>query len=294
MDPCYAECHMCPRGCGARRREGKTGYCGMPEAVYVSRCAPHLWEEPPISGTRGSGTVFFTGCNLRCIFCQNAVISRELKGQPVSEEELWRMICSLLESGVHNINLVTPTHYTRPLARFLEKYKLRIPVPILWNSSGYEAVSALRSLEGLVDIYLPDFKYMSSELSTSYSGASDYAEVATAAILEMHRQVGRPAFDGEEMMKKGMIIRHLVLPGCRKDGMAVMKHLAGLLPGDAFKISLMRQYTPEFAMHTPHRNLHRRVTDFEYSSVVDAALALGLDGYIQGKDSATAAFTPDF
>ncbi len=266
----------------------------MPETVFVSRCAPHLWEEPPISGTRGSGTVFFTGCNLRCVFCQNAVISRELKGEPVSETELQRRIFSLLEAGVHNINLVTPTHYTVPLARLLEKIKPQIPVPILWNSSGYESVEALTVLDGLIDIYLPDFKYMSSELSAAYSGAADYAEVATAAVREMYRQVGNPVFDENGLMKRGLIVRHLVLPGCRKDAIAVVRHLSESLPKDGFKLSLMRQYTPEFAMYTPYKNLQRRVTDFEYTSVVEEALRLGLDGYTQGKDSATARFTPDF
>lgn len=287
-------CKLCPRACGIDRSRGEKGYCGMGDTILVSRCAPHLWEEPPISGTCGSGTVFFTGCSLRCVFCQNAVISRELKGTPVRQDELCQMILSLASTGVHNINLVTPSHYTGQLIPVLEKVRQQINLPIVWNSSGYETVDSLRRLEGLIDVYLPDFKYMSSDLSLSYSAASDYAEVATQAVLEMYRQVGKPVFDQDGLMKQGLIVRHLILPGCRKDSLEVVRHLAEILPADGFKLSLMRQYTPEFARHTPYKNLHRRLTDFEYQSVVEEALRLGLDGYTQGKDSATAAFTPDF
>ena len=287
-------CNQCPRQCGTHRTSDSLGFCGIPMDIYVARCAPHLWEEPPISGTRGSGTVFFSGCNLRCVFCQNAVISRDCKGTPVTREELCSMILALTEQGVHNINLVTPTHYTEQLIPVLEKVKPKINIPIVWNSSGYEAVSALCRLEGLVDIYLPDFKYMSSDLSASYSKAPDYAQVATEAVLEMYRQVGMPTFDEKGLMKKGLIVRHLILPGCRKDSMEVVRHLADILPSDGFKLSLMRQYTPEFALHTPFKNLHRQLTDFEYTSVMDEALRLGLDGYMQGKESATTKFTPDF
>ncbi len=287
-------CFQCPRRCGNQRTVGSSGFCRMPSDICVARCAPHLWEEPPISGTRGSGTVFFTGCNLRCVFCQNAVISHEHKGEVVTADELIRMMQSLAEQGVHNINLVTPSHYTEQLIPILEKIKPRLQIPIVWNSSGYESVCTLRHLEGLVDIYLPDYKYMSSELAASYSKAPDYEEIATNAVLEMYRQVGKPVFDETGLMKKGLIVRHLILPGCRKDSMEVVRHLAQILPADGFKLSLMRQYTPEFASHTPFKNLHRRLTDFEYTSVVDEALRLGLDGYTQGKDSATAQFTPDF
>ncbi len=287
-------CVQCPRRCGTQRTDASSGFCRMPSDIYVARCAPHLWEEPPISGSRGSGTVFFSGCNLRCVFCQNAVISREGKGQPVTQDQLISMIQSLADEGVHNINFVTPTHYTEQLIPVLEKVRPQLKIPVVWNSSGYENVDSLRRLEGLVDIYLPDFKYMSTELSTSYSKAPDYAEVATRAVLEMYRQVGKPVFDGQGLMTRGMIIRHLILPGCRKDSIEVVRHLAEILPVDGFKLSLMRQYTPEFACHTPYKNLHRRLTDFEYQSVVEDALRLGMDGYTQGKDSASAKFTPIF
>ena len=286
-------CRLCPRNCGADRTNGQTGVCGMPEILYISRCAPHMWEEPPISGTRGSGTVFFSGCNLRCVFCQNRTISREGVGHPVTEDELITKMLDLQEQGVHNVNLVTPTHYTAQLARLLEKLKPRLHIPVVWNSSGYESVEALRMVDGLVDIYLPDFKYMSPELAASYSAAPDYADRATEAVLEMYRQVGKYR-ESNRLAEKGVIIRHLVLPGCRADSMAVLRHIADILPAYDIRISVMRQYTPDFAMDCPHKNLHRRVTDFEYTSVLDEAARLGLEGYSQGKDAADRVFTPDF
>ena len=286
-------CRQCPRNCGTDRKRA-CGFCGMPKDIWISRCAPHLWEEPPISGTRGSGTVFFTGCNLKCVFCQNAEISRDHLGEAITPEALTERMLSLAKEGVHNLNLVTATHYTESLIPVLKAVRAQTDIPIVWNSSGYESVAVLRRLEGLVDIYLPDFKYIASELSSAYSSAPDYAEVASDALTEMYRQTGSPVFDRDGIMRRGMIVRHLVLPGCRKDSIEVVRHLARLLPTDGFKLSLMRQYTPEFALHTPYKNLHRRVTDFEYTSVVEEALRLGLDGYTQGKDSATSHFTPDF
>ncbi len=286
-------CRLCPRNCGVNRGEGKVGVCGMTDTLYISRCAPHMWEEPPISGTRGSGTVFFSGCNLRCVFCQNRTISREGVGHPVTEDELITKMLDLQEQGVHNINLVTPTHYTAQLARLLEKLKPRLHIPVVWNSSGYESVEALRMVDGLVDIYLPDFKYMSPELAASYSAAPDYADRATEAVREMYRQVGKYR-ESNGLAEKGVIIRHLVLPGCRADSMAVLRHIADILPADDIRISVMRQYTPDFAMDCPHKNLHRRVTEFEYTSVLDETARLGLEGYSQGKDAASKAFTPDF
>ncbi len=288
-------CAVCPRACYAVRREDKTGgYCGMPALPVVSRVAPHMWEEPPISGKRGSGTVFFAGCNLRCIFCQNKVISHGRQGRAVTEEELGDMILTLADTGVHNINLVTPTHYTPTLVRVLERVKPRLSIPVVWNSGGYESVESLQMLEGLVDVYLPDFKFFSPELADSYAGARDYPQVASDALLEMYRQVGGVVLDSEGMMQRGVMVRHLVLPGCRKDSIAVLRHLAGLLPVTTVRLSLMRQYTPTFAMDAPFKNLHRTLTEFEYGSVADEALALGFEGYFQGKDAADVAFTPKF
>ena len=176
----------------------------------------------------------------------------------------------------------------------LETVKPRLQIPVVWNSSGYESVEALRMVEGLVDIYLPDFKYLSPELAASYSAAPDYPDRATEAVQEMYRQVGKVTFDHDGLMTRGMILRHLVLPGCRADSMAVLRHIAAILPSADIRVSVMRQYTPDFAMDCPHKNLHRRLTDFEYTSVLDEADRLGLEGYSQGKDAADKAFTPDF
>ncbi len=286
-------CTLCPRRCAVDRNTS-VGVCGVPHTLVVSRAAPHMWEEPPISGIRGSGTIFFAGCNLRCAFCQNRVISHEKKGMTVSENELRNIIFSLEAQGVHNINLVTPTHYSDVLRRVLETVKPRLHIPVVWNSSAYESTETLRTLEGLVDIYLPDFKYADASLAARYSAAPDYPEIASVAIAEMYRQVGGIAFDEEGRMTRGMIIRHLVLPGHRADSMEVLRRISDALPREEIRVSVMRQYTPDFAMDCPYKNLHRRVTDFEYTSVLDEVNRLGLVGYAQGKDAADRAFTPDF
>lgn len=292
QDPMSA-CTLCPRQCGIDRTQGEVGVCGVSAEYRVARCAPHLWEEPPISGKNGSGTVFFSGCNLRCVFCQNREISREGFGRAVTESELESMILELQEQGVHNINLVTPTHYTSSLAQTLEKLKPRLHIPVVWNSSGYESVEALQLLDGLVDVYLPDFKYVSSELAKTYSSAPDYAERAENAIKEMYRQTGAYR-ERDGLAVRGVIVRHLVLPGCRSDSMAVLRRIASILPPEHIRISVMRQYTPDFAMDCPHKNLHRRVTEFEYDSVLNEASRLGLSGFSQGKGAATKVYTPDF
>ena len=286
-------CTLCPRRCGVDRRAGQVGVCGMTEELRIARIAPHMWEEPPISGNRGSGTVFFSGCSLRCIFCQNRVISREGLGRAFTEAELESAILTLCDGGVHNINFVTPTHYTPIIARILKKIKPTLGIPVVWNCGGYEEVETLRMLEGLVDIYLPDFKYCSLELARDYSAAPDYPSVATEALMEMHRQTGAyTEVDG--LATRGVIVRHLVLPGCRKDSLEVLRHVARILPPEDIRVSIMRQYTPDFAMDAPYKNLHRRVTDFEYSSVLEEAERLGLKGFSQGKEAATKAYTPDF
>ena len=287
-------CTSCPRRCAVDRAAGQLGLCGAPDHFRVARIAPHLWEEPPISGERGSGTVFFSGCSMRCVFCQNRPISREGRGEDLTDEALEKRILSLQESGVHNINLVTPTHYARRLRGFLEKLRPRLRVPIVYNCGGYEDVDALRSLRGLVDIYLPDFKYISPELSKSYSGAGDYADVARTALSEMYDQVGGVCFDSDGMMTRGMIVRHLVLPGCRHDSMAVLRALAALLPVDGIRLSLMAQYTPDFAKDCPYQNLHRKLTKFEYTSVLNLAQELGFEGYMQSPESVGAQYTPEF
>lgn len=288
-------CTLCPRLCGVNRAAGELGFCGQNDTVRIARAALHPFEEPPISGTRGSGTVFFVGCSLRCSFCQNKKISRaERVGRTVSPEELADIFLSLQAQGAHNINLVTPTHFADGVIRALELARPRLTVPVVYNTSGYERVETLRRFEGLVDIYLPDFKYLSPELSTRYSAAPDYAEVAADALREMLRQVGQYEIGEDGLMRRGMIVRHLVLPGGRKDSVAVLERLAELFETSYFLLSLMSQYTPEFAMDSPHTELHRRVTTFEYRSVVDHAYALGFDGFMQEKSSASAMYTPDF
>ena len=289
-------CTACPRGCSVDRST-TVGFCGASDKIAISRIALHEWEEPVISGSRGSGTIFFAGCNLRCVFCQNRVISASRtafeKARIYTPDELVGAMQRLEEAGAHNINLVTPTHFTRELFGVLETARGRISIPIVYNSSGYESVDSLRALSGLVDVYLPDLKYFSSELSGKYSAAPDYFEVARAALTEMYSQVGEAIIE-DGLMKKGMIVRHLVLPGCRRDSMAILDELAGMLPIDKIKLSLMRQFTPDFVDSERYPELARRITTFEYNSVLSRASELGFDGYIQSAESATAAYTPDF
>lgn len=293
-------CSDCPRACRADR-EVKHGFCGVSDGVYVSRAALHMWEEPPVSGIRGSGTIFFAGCNLRCVFCQNKKISRGGAGRLYSEEDLIKAMYALRDEGAHNINLVTPTHYTRVLARVLERVKSSLGIPVVWNSGGYESVESLKMLDGLVDVYLPDLKYFSPELSARYSAAPDYFEVAKRAIAEMYRQTGRAVFETEEidgtsveLIKRGVIVRHLLLPGGRKDSIRLLEELATLIPTDGVRLSLMRQFTPDFVDGEKYPELKRRITSFEYDSVLKKASELGFDGYTQGAEAASAAFTPDF
>ena len=290
-----AHCLLCPRRCGVDRAAGQLGVCGMPDGFRVARIAPHLWEEPPISGTRGSGTVFFSGCNLRCVFCQNREISREGVGEPISEEMLTDRILTLQEQGVHNINLVTPTHYAPQIITALGRIRKQLYVPVIYNCGGYESVETIDALDGLVDIYMPDLKYYSSKISGEYSGASDYFEVAKAALIRMQQQVGKPVIDEHGMMSRGLLVRHLVLPGCRKDSIAVLEQLSKMFATDEFLFSLMSQYTPDFVPEEcPHDNLRRRITSLEYESVVNQMHKLGFEGFVQQRTSATAAYTPIF
>lgn len=288
------KCELCPRACGADRDAGERGVCGMANEITIARAAPHMWEEPPISGTRGSGTIFFSGCSLGCVFCQNNIISHRAHGKAVTPERLEDIMLNLSGLGVHNINLVTPTHFSDKLIPILEKVRPKLNIPIVYNCGGYESIAALRSLDGLVDIYLPDFKYFSPALSEKYSVAPDYFEVASAALSEMYRQTGKNIFDSDGIMTCGMIVRHLILPGCRHDSIELLRKLATLLPIKDIKISIMRQFTPDFVSKENYPELSRRVTSFEYDSVLREAEALGFDGYFQTADSADAKYTPDF
>lgn len=288
-------CTICPRRCGVNRESGEAGFCRSGALPVVSRCAPHLWEEPPVSGTRGSGALFLAGCNLRCVFCQNQCISHEPVGRAVTEEELADMLLRLADTGVHNLNLVTPTHHTPTLTRVLEKVKPLIDIPVIWNSSAYELPETLAMLDGLVDVFLPDFKYASPEIAAAYSKAPDYPARAASALASMYRLAGPIRFDAEGLVRQGVIIRHLVLPGCRRDSIEVLRQIAQMFDPPTVRVSVMRQYTPDFLDPScPHKNLRRRVTEFEYASVLEEADRLGLIGYRQGKEAATAAYTPNF
>ena len=287
-------CFLCPRGCGAEREAGKLGFCLTDAQIRVARAALHPFEEPPVSGERGSGTVFFTGCSLRCIFCQNSAIRAPEAGKVLSIEQLADLFLFLQEKGAENINLVTATHFADGVAAALQIAKPRLRIPVVYNCGGYERVETLRTLAGLVDVYLPDFKYVSSALSAAYSAAPDYAEVATAALAEMFAQVGAVELDARGMLKKGVMVRHLVLPGCRTDSLAVLERVAQTVPIADIRLSLMRQYTPDFAPADAPKNLKRRVTSFEYESVMARAEEMGFEGFFQGKEAASASYTPNF
>ena len=282
-------CILCPRQCGVDRTE-RTGYCGSGSLPKVARAAKHHWEEPCISGTEGSGTVFFSGCTLGCVFCQNREISRGGTGREVTVEHLADIFKRLEGQGVHNLNLVTPTHFTPQILQALELSKPTVPV--VMNCGGYERVETLRQWEGKVQVYLPDLKYFSPELSAKYSAAPDYFAVASKAIMEMHRQQPQLVWEGD-LLKSGLIIRHLVLPGCMKDSLKVLDFLDKNLPKDSFLLSLMSQYTPtENCKQFPEIN--RRVTTYEYRKVADRAAELGFFGFAQDRRSAKEEYTPPF
>lgn len=290
-----SNCILCPRKCGVNRSSGQTGYCGMPGDLRIARAALHMWEEPCISGDAGSGTVFFSGCNLKCVYCQNHSIALGDCGKTITIQRLAEIFLELQEKGAANINLVTPTHYVPQIreALVLAK-KAGLTLPIVYNTGSYESIDVLRLLEGLVDIYLPDLKYYSSDLSLEFSHAADYFPVAATAILEMHRQVGTPVFDERTaMMKRGMIVRHLLLPGQTKDSKKILRHLYETF-GDNIYISIMNQYTPlSHVANIPA--LNRKVTSDEYDKVVNFALHLGItNAFIQEGETAEESFIPPF
>lgn len=282
-------CNQCSRKCNVDRIR-TTGYCKSPEEFRLSRAALHFWEEPCISGKNGSGAVFFSGCNLGCLFCQNYEISHENKGMTVSDDGLIKIFENLIEQGANNINLVNPTHYAVQLATLLKKYKPSVPV--VYNSSGYESTETLKMLDGLVDIYLPDFKYIRSDKALKYSRAEDYPEVAMRALEEMYLQRGKTEFDENGIMKKGMIIRHLILPSNTNSSLKILDFINEKFP-NAY-VSLMAQYTPCNDLSAVPE-LDRKITEREYNKVVDYALNLGMDKiFIQSGESADEKFIPDF
>lgn len=282
-------CNQCPRKCNVDRTR-TAGYCKSPEKFRLSRAALHFWEEPCISGKNGSGAVFFSGCNLGCLFCQNYEISHENKGMTVSDDGLIKIFENLIEQGANNINLVNPTHYAVQLATLLKKYKPSVPV--VYNSSGYESTETLKMLDGLVDIYLPDFKYIRNDKALKYSRAEDYPEVAMRALEEMYLQREKTEFDENGIMKKGMIIRHLILPSNTNSSLKILDFINEKFP-NAY-VSLMAQYTPCNDLSAVPE-LDRKITEREYNKVVDYALNLGMDKiFIQSGESADEKFIPDF
>lgn len=293
-------CNMCPRKCMADREHGKTGYCGMTTDLYVARAALHMWEEPCISAEHGSGAVFFTGCQLRCVFCQNAQIARGRAGKKISVNRLAEIFLELQDKKANNINLVTPTHYVPQIIMAIDKARAQgLQLPFVYNTSSYENVETLKMLEGYIDVYLPDLKYHDAKLSEKYSNAPDYFEKATKAIEEMFRQVGPPEFYEKSgtteagVMKKGVIVRHLLLPGHIEDSKEVVKYLYETYHDDIY-ISIMNQYTP-LPQVAEIPELNRKVTEKEYDEVVDYALDLGVEnGFIQEDGTAEESFIPEF
>ena len=286
------ECTLCPRRCGADR-EKNSGFCGASSRMLIARAAPHLWEEPCLSGKHGSGTIFFSGCQLKCVYCQNRAISDGGAGKSVTTEELTALFFRLASTGVHNVNLVTPDPYLPQIAEAVRAAKQQgFPLPFVMNCSGYETVESLRSLEGLIDIYLPDFKYMSPLLAKKYSRAPDYPAVAKAALSEMFRQQPAMEWGSDGMLKKGIIVRHLLLPGHLEDSKRVLAYLHQTY-GDKIYISIMSQFTPLELEHYPE--LNRTVTAEEYDALVDFACRLGIqNAFIQDGSAASESFIPAF
>lgn len=298
-------CNLCPRRCGVHRDQGELGFCKSPWEITAARAALHMWEEPVLSGVSGSGTVFFSGCSLGCVFCQNRTIAVGETARTISSEMLTEKFLMLQEMGAHNINLVTAGHYVPQVVKSLQRAKDQgLAIPVVYNTGGYEKVQTLRLLEGLVDIYLPDMKYRNSLLAARYAGAPDYFAYASAALGEMVRQVGEPVLepvpgvyleDGEELllMKKGVIVRHLMLPGQIRDSKSIIRYLFKTW-GNQIYISIMNQYTP--CNEIPeYPELKRKVTEEEYDALVDYAIQIGVEqGFIQEGETAAESFIPAF
>ncbi|MBP3333808.1 MAG: radical SAM protein [Clostridia bacterium] len=293
MSDLYNSCFLCPRRCGADRRISR-GFCGESDQIRICRAALHMWEEPCISGSEGSGTVFFTGCQLRCIFCQNSDIALSHAGLEISEERLIEIFFELAAQGANNINLVTPSHFTPTVISAIDRAKSRgFTLPFVWNSSGYESIETLELLRGRIDIFLPDFKYFSSDLANSFSRAPDYFEKASLAVKKMLDIVGEGEFDDRGIMKKGVIVRHLVLPAHTDDSMKVIKYLFDTF-GHSIYVSIMNQYTPMPSV-SAYKDLSRRLTTYEYEKVVNFAADLGIkNGFIQSRGTARDSFIPAF
>jgi len=292
MTDVFSCCTLCPRACRVNRHE-RAGYCGERDALRVSRAALHFWEEPCISGTRGSGTVFFVGCALRCSYCQNFDISRSRGGGKISVERLTKIFFELKDKGAHNVNLVTPSHFAPLIVEAIAAAKARgFDLPFVWNSSGYESAETIRMLDGYIDVFLPDFKYISPDTAAAYSAARDYPAVAKAALCEMVRIAGEPRFESDGMMTRGVIVRHLVLPSHASESIEILKYL-NMTFGNAIFVSIMNQYTP--TKNETHTELCRKLTTYEYQKVLAAAREIVItNGFIQDGGTQSESFIPPF
>lgn len=287
------KCNICPRKCNIDRTIYK-GYCGMDDTLVVARAALHMWEEECISGKEGSGAVFFAGCNLRCVFCQNRNISKNGAGKTITVDRLADIFCELQKKGANNINLVTPTHYTKQIMAALDIAKDKgLNIPVVYNCGGYESVDTIKKLKGYVDIFLPDFKYVDKNISKKYSNCEDYFDVAKKGLAAMYEIVGNPQFDERGMMKKGVIVRHLMLPGHVKDSKSVLKYLHETY-GNNIYISIMSQYTP-LVDKDKYKEIARKLYPAEYKRLVDYAIDIGIvNGFVQEGDVADESFIPEF
>ena len=289
----YKKCNLCPRSCLIDRTK-KPGICGVKDKLVVARAALHYWEEPPISGNTGSGTIFFTGCNLKCIFCQNYDISTKLIGQEISVEDFSNICLNLEKQGANNINLVTPTPHVPLIIEGIKLAKEKgLNIPIVYNTSGYETVKTIKLLNGIVDIYLPDLKYYNDEYAIKYSHVKDYFKYASSALAEMYKQVGKPKFNKDGIMQKGIIVRHMMLPGLLEDSKKIIKYLYDNYQDNIY-ISIMNQYTP-IKTFNRFTNLNNKVTDQEYDKLINYAIDLGIKkAFIQEGETQSESFIPDF
>ena len=286
-------CRLCPRNCGVNRDNGEVGYCGCGKDMVIARYSLHMWEEPCISGTEGSGTIFFSHCNLKCLFCQNYDISTLNKGKIVSIEEFSDICIRLQKSGANNINLVTGTMYVPMIVEGIKLAKKKgLIIPIIYNTSGYDNVDTIKMLDGIVDVYLPDLKYYDDKLAYKYSNCKEYFKYASLAIEEMYKQVGGPIFDDKGIIKSGVIVRHLMLPNNFVDSKRIIKYLYNTY-GDNIIISIMNQYTP--IRNLKYKELNSKVRDIDYDKLINYAYDLGIRrAYIQEGDTQMMSFVPDF
>lgn len=296
----YKQCSLCPRGCNTNRYQA-AGFCGCTSELTAARAALHRWEEPCISGIHGSGTIFFSGCSLRCCFCQNYKISSGGFGKSISPERLAEIFLELQAQKAHNINLVTASQYLPSILKALKLAKDKLTIPIVYNCGGYETIESIQALSPYIDIWLPDLKYYSSTLSERYSKAPDYFSVASRAVAEMIRLTGKPVFEDYRenntschLMKRGVIIRHMALPGAKQDSIQLLRWINNSLPKGMYLLSLLSQYTPCHES-IKYPEINRRITSYEYNKIIDTAIELGLtDGFMQKKSSAKEEYTPPF